>query len=72
MANQLKDFYSSKEEWEEFINSINVRKIINPYDKTWFQKIKKHYKTYGWDMNLYADQKKRLEMLKEELEKIQK
>lgn len=70
MANQLSDFYSSPQEWEEFIQSINIRKVINPYDKAWIQKIKRHYKTYGWQMNFYADQKRRLEMIKEELESL--
>lgn len=68
MGSFLKDFYSSVDDWENFINSINIRKIVNPYDKAWVQKIKRHYKTYGFDMNFYADQKKRLEMIKEELE----
>ena len=72
MANQLSDFYSTIEEWEKFISSINVRKIVNPYDKAWVQKIKRHYKTYGWEMNLYAEQKKRLEMIKEEMDKKEK
>lgn len=72
MSNQLLDFYKDKEEWEKFISSINVRKIVNPYDKAWVQKIKKHYKNYGWEMNLYADQKKRLEMIKEEIDKLAK
>lgn len=72
MANQLPDFFKDKEEWEAFISSVNVRKIVNPYDKAWVQKIKKHYKTYGWEMNLYPDQKKRLEMIKEEIDKAAK
>lgn len=66
--NQLKDFFNSEEDWENYIQSFNVRKIINPYDKSWIQKIKRHYKNFGWEMNLYEDQKKRLDMIKQELE----
>lgn len=67
---KLNEFYSSQEEWENYIKSFNIRKIINPYEKAWIQKIKRNYKTYGWDMNFYADQKKRLELIKEALDNL--
>lgn len=69
---KLSEFYSNQEEWENFIKSFNVRKIINQFDKAWIQKIRRNYKNYGWDMNFYADQKKRLEMIKDELDNIEK
>lgn len=65
--NKLNDYFSSQEEWEKFLAKFNVRKIQNKFDKAWIQKIKGHYRTFGWDMNLYADQKRRMEMI---LEKI--
>lgn len=65
--NKLNDYFSSQEEWEKFLAEFNVRKIQNKFDKAWIQKIKGHYRIFGWDMNLYADQKRRMEMI---LEKI--
>lgn len=63
----LKDFYSTKEEFEQILSSINVRKITNPTEKDWFKKIKRYYKEYGWNMNFFLGQKKRLDLIIESL-----
>lgn len=65
----LKDYFSSPEEWESLINSINTRSITNKVEKEWFKKIKKYYKDYGWAMNFFEGQYKRLLLIKETLEK---
>lgn len=60
-AVKVKSLYS-KEEWESLLNSINVRKIEDERTKKWFQKMKRYYKEYGMDMEIYQGQ---LEGIKE-------
>lgn len=67
---KLGEFFENQEEWEIYIKSFNTRKIINPYDKAWIQKVKRNYKNFGWDMNFYEDQKKRLDIIKAELDNL--
>lgn len=64
----LNSYFSTKEEWEAYLYKFNVRKIINPYEKSFVQKMKRYYKTYGFEMILYADQKKRLDLILKDLE----
>ena len=67
----LNSYFPNKEEWELYLGKFNVRKIKNVYDKSFVQKMKRYYSTYGFNMILYEDQKKRLDMILEELNKAQ-
>lgn len=66
----LEKEFTSKEEWEEFLQSIKSSKIINVNTRSWFNKIKRYYKTYGWNMNIYEDQIFRLKQIKQEIENM--
>ena len=66
--NTLKDYFNNEQEWQQYLQDFNVRKIINIHDKQWLQKLKRYYRIYGWDMILYPDQKRRLDLIKKELE----
>lgn len=59
----LNQYFKNKEDWESYISQFNVRKILNKFDKAFIQKIKRYYKTYGFDMILYEDQKKRMDLI---------
>ncbi len=59
----LNQYFKNKEDWESYISQFNVRKIINKFDKAFIQKVKRYYKTYGFDMILYEDQKKRMDLI---------
>lgn len=68
----LNQYFKNKEDWESYISQFNVRKIINKFDKAFIQKMKRYYKTYGFDMILYEDQKKRMDLILKALEIAEK
>ena len=65
MSERLKinEYYENPEQFVEEINSINIRKLVSVADKELIKKLKRWYKTYGIDMNLYESQYARLQMI---------
>lgn len=70
---KLSEFFNSKEEFENLLNSISTRKIKEEKFKKQFQKFKRWYKEYKWEnMEVYTGQIEFLNDLKKEQEECQK
>ena len=70
MSERLKinEYYENPEQFVEEINSIKVVNFdsnlgVQMNDKELIKKLKRWYKTYGIDMNLYESQYARLQMI---------
>lgn len=63
----LSTYFKNEKEWENYISQFNVRKIINKNEKAFIQKMKRYYKTYGFGMILYPDQKLRMDLILSQL-----
>lgn len=69
MSERLKinEYYENPQQFVEEIHSINVRKLVSVSDKELIKKLKRWYKTYGIDMNLYESQYARLQQILNEM-----
>lgn len=63
----IKEFFNSVEEFNLYLQSIPVRKLIKQTDKDFIKKMKKYIKEYGENMTMLDSQYKRLVLLKEAL-----
>lgn len=60
---KINEYYNNAEQFVEEIHSINIRKLVSVSDKELIKKLKRWYKTYGIDMNLYESQYARLQQI---------
>jgi hypothetical protein len=60
---KLKEYYEKPSQFVDELNSINVRKLEYISDKELIKKLKRWYKEYGLDMNLYETQYARLQQI---------
>lgn len=60
---KINEYYDNPEQFVQDIHSINIRKLVSNSDKELIKKLKRWYKTYGIDMNLYESQYARLQQI---------
>lgn len=60
---KINEYYENPEQFVEDLQSINVRKLVSVSDKELVKKLKRWYKTYGIEMNLYESQYARLQAI---------
>ena len=60
---KINEYYDNPEQFVQEIHSINIRKLVSISDKELIKKLKRWYKTYGMDMNLYESQYARLQQI---------
>lgn len=60
---KINEYYENPEQFVEDLQSINVRKLVSVSDKELVKKLKRWYKTYGIEMNLYESQYARLQVI---------
>lgn len=60
---KINEYYENPQQFIDEIMSINVRKLEYVPDKDLIKKLKRWYKEYGMDMNLYESQYARLQQI---------
>lgn len=60
---KINEYYENPQQFVDELMSINVRKLEYAPDKDLIKKLKRWYKEYGIDMNLYESQYARLQQI---------
>ena len=60
---KINEYYENPQQFIDELMSINVRKLEYAPDKDLIKKLKRWYKEYGIDMNLYESQYTRLQQI---------
>ena len=60
---KINEYYENPQQFVDELMSINVRKLEYVPDKDLIKKLKRWYKEYGIDMNLYESQYARLQQI---------
>lgn len=60
---KINEYYENPQQFIDELMSINVRKLEYAPDKDLIKKLKRWYKDYGIDMNLYESQYARLQQI---------
>lgn len=60
---KINEYYENPQQFIDELMSINVRKLEYAPDKDLIKKLKRWYKEYGIDMNLYESQYMRLQQI---------